>query len=236
MTTPDATASRRRRRGPALEAALLEAAWEELVETGFAKLTMESVAARAGTGIAVLYRRWANKNELVLAALEHYRNGHLIDIPDTGTLRGDLLAVLTGMGEARAAFFVVVAATAMSGLNLDAGMTPAQVRDRIMGERRLVRARTVYQRAHDRGEIDLDRVPAALLAMPYDLVRHDLLMNLEPVPPERIASIVDELFLPLLRCYRGASDGGPGAGTAAGTGDVTGDVTGTGDGAGQGVP
>ena len=60
----------RRRHGEELQAALLEAAWEELVETGYAKLTMESVARRAHTGIAVLYRRWANKDQLVLAACD----------------------------------------------------------------------------------------------------------------------------------------------------------------------
>ncbi|HWU59132.1 MAG TPA: helix-turn-helix domain-containing protein, partial [Microbacteriaceae bacterium] len=89
-----AGASGQRRRGPALETALLDAAWDELLAVGFGKLTMESVAVRARTGIAVLYRRWANKDELVLAAIEHYRNGHPVDVPDTGTLRGDLIAAL----------------------------------------------------------------------------------------------------------------------------------------------
>ncbi len=84
---------------------------------------MESVAAR-GTGIAVLYRRWANKDEIALAALEHYRNRHTADLPDTGSLRGDLLAALTGMGETRAAFFVTLATTAYSGLLADTGLTP----------------------------------------------------------------------------------------------------------------
>ncbi|WP_232375092.1 hypothetical protein [Mycolicibacterium mengxianglii] len=37
-----------------------------------------------------------------------------------------------------------------------------------------------------------------MLAMPFDLVRHDLLMDLEPLAPTRIQSIVDELFLPLV--------------------------------------
>ena len=45
---------RQRRRGEELETALLAAAWDELVEAGFARLTMESVAARAKTGVAVL--------------------------------------------------------------------------------------------------------------------------------------------------------------------------------------
>jgi AcrR family transcriptional regulator len=202
MTTSDAAPARRRRRGAELEAALLDAAWDELVETGFAKLTMESVAARAGTGIAVLYRRWANKDELVLAALEHYRNSRPVDIPDTGSLRGDLVAALTGIGKARAAFFVTLAVTCFGGLLADTGLTPTEVRDRIMGEQRRTRVQTIYQRAHDRGEIDLDRIPADVLALPFDLVRHDLLMNLEPVDPARIQSIVDDLFLPLVQAHQ----------------------------------
>ncbi|GHF11703.1 TetR family transcriptional regulator [Streptomyces spiralis] len=211
MTTSAAAPSRqrRRRRGPELEAALLDAAWDELVEVGFAKLTMESVASRAGTGIAVLYRRWANKDELVLAALKHHRNNHPVDLPDTGTLRGDLLAALTGMGEARAAFLAIAAATAFSGLLAGTGLTPAQVRDRIMGDQRLSRVRTIYQRAHDRGEIDLERIPSAVLAMPFDLVRHDLLMDLKPLKPTRVRSIIDELFLPLVHSHYGPGSGEP---------------------------
>src|SRR5580693_5435053 len=116
MATPAPEHTRHRRRGPELESALLEAAWNELVEVGFAGLTMESVAARARTGVAVLYRRWANKDELVLAALEHYRHAHPVGTPDTGSLRGDLLALLTGMSAARAVFTAVAAAAAFSGL------------------------------------------------------------------------------------------------------------------------
>ncbi|WP_239159742.1 TetR/AcrR family transcriptional regulator [Winogradskya humida] len=196
MVTP--TNPPRRRRGAELEAALLDAAWDELTATGFAKLTMESVATRAGTGIAVLYRRWANKDELMLAALEHYGATHRIDLPDTGTLRGDLLAALTAMGEARAPFFAIAAAAVSSGLAA-AGRTPAQIRDRILGDQRHTRMRTLYQRAHDRGEINLDTIPAAVLALPFDLVRHDLLMNLEPLKQDRIRSIVDDIVLPLVR-------------------------------------
>jgi hypothetical protein len=55
---------------------------------------------------------------------------------------------------------------------------------------------------HDRGEIDLDHLPPAVLAMPFDLVRHDLLMNLKPLKPTRIQSIIDELLLPLLQSHQ----------------------------------
>jgi AcrR family transcriptional regulator len=198
VATPAPEHVRRRRRGPQLESALLDAAWDELVEVGFANLTMESVAERAQTGVAVLYRRWANKDQLVLAAIEHYGNAHPTEIPDTGTLRGDLLALLTSMSKARATFMAVAAAAGFSGLLTSTGLTPAQAREKILGDQRVRGDQIIYRRAHDRGEIDLERIPSAVLTMPFDLVRHDLLMNLGPVKPERITSIVDEIFLPLV--------------------------------------
>jgi AcrR family transcriptional regulator len=190
---------RRRRHGRQLESALLTAGWDELVEVGYARLTMESIAVRARTSEAVLYRRWANKDRLVLAAIEHHRNAHPIALPDTGTLRGDLIAQLTAVSEALAAFFAIAVATAFSGLLADTGLTPAQVRDQVMGEQPLPHGRALYQRAHHRGELDLTRTPAAVLDMPFDLVRHDLVMSLEPPPLARIEQIVDDLFLPLVR-------------------------------------
>jgi AcrR family transcriptional regulator len=189
---------RRRRHGVELESALLEAAWDELVQVGFASLTMESVAARAHTGIAVLYRRWANKDQLVLAAIEHYRHVRPVEIPDTGTLRGDLLALLDAISKARATFTAVAAATAFSGLLADTGLTPAQARDKLLDQPPW-RDQIIYRRAHDRGEIDLDHIPPDVLAMPFDLLRHDLLMNLKPLQPARIKSIIDELLLPLIQ-------------------------------------
>lgn len=212
MTTDPPDQVRRRRRGQRLEAELLETVWNELLEVGFANLTMESVAARARTGVTVLYRRWANKDELVLAAIQDYRNRYLVDIPDTGTLRGDLLAALSIMGEvgeAGISFFGTVAAAAFSGLLAGTGLTPTQVRDRIMGDQRLARVQSIYQHAHDRGEIDLGRIPSVVLAMPFDLVRHDLLMDLKPLALSRIQSIIDELFLPLIHSYQGSSAGEP---------------------------
>lgn len=191
---------RQRRRGDELEAALLDAAWEELVEVGFARLTMESVAARARTGVAVLYRRWPGKDALTMAAIAHYGARHPIEIPDTGSLRGDMLALLGGVNDTRYSFTVVVTA-AFSGLLTSTGLTPAEVRARLLGDRPMW-SDQIFRRAHERGEIDLDKTPAAVLALPFDLMRHDLLMTLKPVPPERIAAIVDDLFLPLVAAYR----------------------------------
>ena len=198
---------RQRRRGEELEAALLEAAWQELVEAGFARLTMESVAARAKTGVAVLYRRWPNKDDLVIAAIRHYGTMYPVDVPDTGSLREDMIALLTGFSTARVSFVAIITA-AFSGLLSSTGLTPAEVREKVIGDRPVSSAQ-VFTRAHERREIDLERIPPAVLALPFDLVRHDLIMDLKPLPPARILSIVDELFLPLVRHYQAAQDPSP---------------------------
>ncbi len=198
--TEQAQRARQRRRGEELEAALLEAAWDELVEAGFARLTMESVAARAKTGVAVLYRRWPNKDDLVIAAIRHYSTTHPVDIPDTGSLRGDMIALLGSVSKTRVSFATIVSA-AFSGLLASTGLTPAQVREMALADLPLPSVE-VFARAHERGEIDLDRIPPAVLTMPGDLIRHDMLMTYKPIPPERVLAIVDDLFMPLIAINR----------------------------------
>ena len=205
-TTPEAHQThpahqpRQRRRGEELEAAILEAAWQELLDVGFAKLTMESIAARAKTGVAVLYRRWPNKDDLVLASIRHYGTTHPVQTPDTGSLRDDMIAILTEASAARVSFAAAVSAT-FAGLLDSTGMTPAEVREKVLTNRANW-SEEILTRAHARGEIDLDTVPQAVLTMPFDLIRHEMLMTYKPIPPERVLTIVDDLFMPLVRINR----------------------------------
>jgi hypothetical protein len=149
----------------------------------------------------VLYRRWPRKDDLVLAAIAEYGRTHPVKIPDTGSLRGDMLALLGSVNDQRSSFTAVVTA-AFTGLLASTGLSPADMRARLLGDRPMW-SDDIYRRAHERGELDLDKVPPAVLSMPFDLMRHDLLMTLKPVPAERLASIVDDLFLPLVAAYRG---------------------------------
>jgi AcrR family transcriptional regulator len=189
-----------RRRGEELEAALLEAAWAELSEVGFARLTMESVAKRAQTGVAVLYRRWPRKDDLVIAALGHYGRTRPVEIPDTGSLRGDMIALMSAVSEGRQTLTAVISAV-FAGLMADSGLSPMEIRERIMGDRPLWSSE-IFRRAHERGEINLDTIPQAVLTMPFDLMRHDLLLTLKPVTEKRVLEIVDDLFLPLVAADR----------------------------------
>lgn len=77
-----------RPRDSRVDHAILAATRELLAEVGYAALTMDAVAARAGIGKAAIYRRYATRQEMVFAAAVH---GRALTIPaDTGSLRGDL--------------------------------------------------------------------------------------------------------------------------------------------------
>ena len=187
-----------RRRGPKLEAALLQAAWDELTEVGYAAFTMEGVAVRAGTSRAVLYRRWPNRPELVVAALQHHSGSDPFQVPDTGSLRDDLLAVLRHLSTQAGELVGVLSFLIADSFN-GVGLSPAVLRERALAGTAKGGTALVIERAIARGEIDPARLSPRLRALPVDLVRHDLIMTQEPVPDATLIEIVDRIFLPLVR-------------------------------------
>ncbi len=197
------TGARTRRRGPDLEAAILEAAWEELTEVGYPALTMESVAARAKTSRAVLYRRWPSRPELLVAALRQHTSFTSPEEFDTGTLRGDVLALLRHMST-RVGEIAGVLSFLLSASRDEAGISPAVLRERaVAGEPSALDE--MLRRAAARGEIGPGKISRRITTLPVDLVRHDLIMNQVPVPDAELIEIVDDLFLPLVRRAAGAS-------------------------------
>lgn len=81
---------RRRRRGTNLERAILEAAWAELGDRGWAKFSIQRVADRAGTGKTSIYSRWPTKATLVVACAVYNAVSHEGPRPSTGSLERDL--------------------------------------------------------------------------------------------------------------------------------------------------
>jgi AcrR family transcriptional regulator len=185
-----------RRRGRELEDALLDAAYAELVEGGLAAFTIDGVASRAQTSRPVLYRRWPTREELVIAAIRHHDERHRPPVPDTGTLRGDLIAVMKGANQHRLQLVAPVLAQ-LSGYFLETGRTPAELRRELIGNR-LTSDSVIIARAVDRGEIDPARLTPRIAALPFDLFRHEVLMTQAPVPDEVIEEIVDAIVLPLM--------------------------------------
>jgi len=186
-----------RRRGFKLEAALLQAAWDELTEVGYTAFTMEGVAVRAKTSRAVLYRRWPNRPELVVAALQHHIGSDPFQVPDTGSLRDDLLAVLrhlsTNVGDLGVLSFLIADSFTAGGTS------PAVLRERAVAGSSPTGTALVIERAVARGEIDPARLSPRVRSLPVDLVRHELIMTQAPVPDATVVEIVDRIFLPLVR-------------------------------------
>jgi AcrR family transcriptional regulator len=186
----------KRRRGRELEGALLDAAWAQLVSGGYGAFTFDAVAERAGTSKPVIYRRWTNRQELVVAAIQHFFTRGSRPIPDTGTLRGDMIALLTQANETRSAMAAVLSAQ-LGAYYQESGTTPAELREQILRDRTLAMD-TVVQRALERGEITGAQLTPRIIALPFDLFRHEALMTLKAVPAETMIEIVDDIFLPLV--------------------------------------
>lgn len=180
----------RRRRGTELEAAILAATWAELAEAGYARLTMEGVADRARTGKQVLYRRWPNRAELVMAAIRHHLGSLADDVPDTGELRGDLLTLLRAMARRHRD----LGPELIHGLMAEAHELNPEFFT-IMS----TMMTTVLGRADERGEVRLDRLPPRVVTLPADLTRHAMLLSRDPITDDTLVEIVDDVFLPLVR-------------------------------------
>lgn len=186
----------RRRRGRELEDALLDAAWAQMVSGGYGAFTFDAVAERAGTSKPVIYRRWQNRQELVVAAIKHFLTRTSQPIPDTGSLRGDVLALLTQANETRSTIAAVISVQ-LAAYHQESGTTPAELREQILRDRTLV-METIVRRAIERGEISTARVTPRIIALPLDLFRHEALMTLKAIPAETMIEIVDTIFLPLI--------------------------------------
>jgi AcrR family transcriptional regulator len=185
-----------RRRGRELEDALLTAAWDQLVSSGYGSFTIDAVAERAGTSKPVIYRRWSNREALVLAAVRHFIAKGSRPIPDTGSLRGDLIALLTQANESRREMAAVISVQ-LGAYYQETGTTPADLREHLIGDRPSS-VETVMRRALERGEIAATHLTPRIISLPFDLVRHEALMTLKAIPPETILEIVDDIFLPLV--------------------------------------
>jgi AcrR family transcriptional regulator len=183
-----------RRRGATLEHALLDAAWEELQESGYARLTIERVAERAGTSRAVIYRRWRNRPELMIAAMRHRQPVFSGAIAETGTLRGDVLAVLR---RASARITEIGPDTVIGMLSdlLSDDEAFEQILDQLGRSGADVMA-GVLGPAVARGEAR-DDISPRVARLPLDLLRQELILTHQPPSQRTLEEIVDDIFLPL---------------------------------------
>lgn len=192
------TVTNSRRRGVALEDAILDAAWAALIESGYAEMTLESVAKRAATSRPVLARRWPTRMKLAMAAMGRFFALNPITVPDMGSVRDELGLLLRCLSD-RVQPDLIRLGFDMSRDLADAGSNLTDVRRELTDGEPM---RSILKRGVDRGEIDPDRLTPRNIALPTDLARHEILMTLRPLSDEVIRQIVEDVFLPLVRRNR----------------------------------
>jgi len=190
------TAKSGRKLDESRDAVILDAALDVLAETGYAGMTMTLVAAKAKAGKGAMYRRWASKEELVIDAVAHMgrRDVDVDALPDTGTLRGDILAMFRPesieMADRRLRILAGLVSMAAVHEGVGEAVTDANVGEWITANRFLI------QRAIDRGEgrpsanaDALARVIPAICAARSGLER-------KPITAEFITALLDDVLLP----------------------------------------
>lgn len=181
-------ALRGRPRSAHADVAILEAARDLLMETGYEGVTIEAVAARAGVGKATIYRRWSGKPELVVEVLE--RTVSDIPMPDTGDTRDDLVEFVAVMVESLAHSPL---GGVISGLAAEIRHNPELMktfREGFVNPRRAV-ARGLVVRGIERGELRRDVDPDLVLDLLSGTLHQRLVFTGRPITGNLAAQIVD---------------------------------------------
>jgi AcrR family transcriptional regulator len=185
-----------RKRDHTRDPEILAAALEVLAETGFDGMTIDMVATRAKAGKATLYRRWPSKNELVLDAVACMKQGDLepTRLPDTGTLRGDLVAMIKPRSIDEAEKKMQIMAGLMSMLS--AAPELADAANAALVQPRAAANRFLFQRAIARGEISPTCDVETLCLVTPSMAAFRTLIERKPVDREFLISLIDGVVLP----------------------------------------
>jgi AcrR family transcriptional regulator len=184
-----------RRRGAALDRAILDAAWEELDEKGWTGFTVDGVAVRAGAARTVLYRRYRNRVDLAGAMLADAAATSDGSFPSGGDLRSDLVAFLQGMST----FLDGPFGSAIRGVISEGD--PSAQRSIFAGETIVSEVDDIIRQAVERGE--LDTAPGSLAANLGSAVLMSDFLHVHTGPaPGDVEEFVDTVWLPALRAAR----------------------------------
>lgn len=185
-----------RKRDHSRDPEILDAALDVLAETGYDGMTIDMVAARAKAGKATLYRRWASKTELVLDAVACMKSSgqDLTSPPDTGTLRGDLVAMVKSPTIAESERKLKVMAGIVSMIARDPELAVAA--HEALVEPRAAANRIIFQRAIDRGEISADSDVETLCTIGSAMAAYRTLMLRQRVDRDFMVDVIDRIILP----------------------------------------
>jgi AcrR family transcriptional regulator len=194
MTASTVASPRRGRpRSEQARVAILDATSELLLEHGLAGSSMDAVAERAGVSKATIYRSWPTKETLALDAL--YRSWAEAEPrqPDTGSLRGDLMAMLLPwVRRLRARPYGRVIAALVTEAQTDPVFAEQYLARFVEPRRR--QGRAAFLRAEARGEISRDTNVEVALDLVYGPLYHRLLHQHAPLTDRFVTEVVDTVL------------------------------------------
>ena len=187
-----ASAARGRPRDPGLDAAIRAATIALLGEVGYARLSMQRVASRAGVSKASLYLRWPNKLALVTDALAH-RARPVPQVPDTGSLPGDMRAFLRALLRSKSE-----ASRALAGVSGEITSNPALRKAWHLGLGGTLTAcfRQIVTRAAERSELPEEADLELLATLPLSLLQSWRLEHSRNPDHRVVERIVAQFYTP----------------------------------------
>ncbi|MGX6604956.1 TetR/AcrR family transcriptional regulator [Micromonosporaceae bacterium Da 78-11] len=181
-------------RGRAREEAILAAAADLVTEIGYDRVSVDAIAARARASKMTIYRKWPGKAPLIAEALRRRAERATPEIPDTGSLRGDLTYVVGAIANALVGRLSLIGLT--EAVRGDAVLRDL-VRDQIE-QRSASDGARIARRAVARGEdVDPARIVPVLGVAVAQLFLATLLGGGPPDADEQRA-LVDTVLLPLV--------------------------------------
>ncbi|TDO43159.1 TetR family transcriptional regulator [Kribbella sp. VKM Ac-2527] len=179
------------------EEQILEATVDVVADLGYDRLTMDAVATAAKASKATLYRRWSTKADLVVDAISRAKGCPVPEAVDTGSLRGDLIALSCDEGGFTDKLPMSVMAGLLTALHRDPDLQRA-FQELFLAPRIAVTNR-IYERAVERGEIAAG-VDVALLSttLPAVIIHHAFILGVEPTE-DLILRVIDNVILPAAR-------------------------------------
>jgi AcrR family transcriptional regulator len=179
-----------RPRDPRLDDAILEAGLAVFLESGYGSASLTEIARRAGIGTPAIYRRWPTKTDLAIAIIEHVNEPE--PIPDTGSIRDDLVAfmALRLRTWTQPLFRKLLFPTLMQGTA--EGSIASEIGTRFQEYRKALEAR--IGRSIEAGELRPDTNPGRLIDLLMGTITMPVLFFQEVPAPDKAGEIVDQVL------------------------------------------
>lgn len=195
---PAGTAGRRLDRS--LDVAIRAAVLQVLAEVGYRRLTMDDVALAAGVSKATIYRRWPSKADLLISII-HEASDETLTVPDTGSLRGDLIALLTALTGVLSGPGGGASRALLGAMTDEPALADAFRRGPLHRWAQAFIA--VFERAVRRGECSGAVLPSLAAEAGSAILLQRWLISGQPVAPEVAQAVVDDVMMPLFERISG---------------------------------